>query len=106
MSVNSPILHGYAVAFGLVCELYLSCVKLGFPTNKMRQTVNYIRNVYGTYSFNCNDYDDLFELMKHDKRMFHHNQFHFTRRYWKIKIDQTASKEEIFEAFDFFRESL
>lgn len=107
LSVNSPILHGYAVAFGLVCELYLSCVKLGFPTNKMRQTVNYIRNVYGTYSFNCNDYDDLFELMKHDKKNVS-SQINFTllEDIGKIKIDQTASKEEIFEAFDFFRESL
>ena len=40
---RKPILHGYAVAYGLVVELYLSCVKTGFPTDKMRQTVQFIK---------------------------------------------------------------
>lgn len=40
------------------------------------------------------------------KRMFHHkSNFTLLEDIGKIKIDQTASKEEIFEAFDFFRES-
>lgn len=107
LAVNSPILHGYAVAFGLICELYLSCIKLGFPTEKMRQTVNYIKDVYGTYQFTCDDYDDLFELMKHDKKnISSHINFSLLEDIGKVKINQTASKEEIFEAFDFFREGL
>lgn len=107
LAVNSPILHGYAVAFGLICELYLSCIKLGFPTEKMRQTVNYIKDVYGTYQFTCDDYDDLFELMKHDKKNISSNiNFSLLEDIGKVKINQTASKEEIFEAFDFFREGL
>lgn len=48
---NNPVLHGYAVAWGLVCELYLSCRNMGFPTEKMRQTVNFIKQYYGTYTF-------------------------------------------------------
>ena len=41
---RTPVLHGYAVAWGLVCELYLSHVITGFPIDTMRQTVDYIRN--------------------------------------------------------------
>ena len=36
---RTPILHGYAVAYGLVVELYLSHMKTGFPADRLRQTV-------------------------------------------------------------------
>ena len=37
LAENRPVLHGYAVAWGIVCELYLSHLKVGFPKEKMRQ---------------------------------------------------------------------
>ena len=52
---RTPILHGYAVAYGLVVELYLSCVKTGFPTDKMRQTVQFIKEHYGKMTVTCDD---------------------------------------------------
>ena len=39
MQTGKPILHGYAVAYGIICELYLSVIKTGFPVDQMRQTV-------------------------------------------------------------------
>lgn len=65
---RKPILHGYAVAYGLICELYLSSIKALIPTDKMRQTVNFIRENYGTLGITCDDYDELIELMTHDKK--------------------------------------
>lgn len=38
LAEGRPVLHGYAVAWGIVCELYLSYIKVGFPKEKMRQT--------------------------------------------------------------------
>lgn len=105
MKHNSPILHGYAVAYGLVCELYLSCVKTGFPTDKMRQTVSYIRENYGRYAFTCDDYPELLELMRHDKKNTA-GVINFTLLggIGDIRINQTATEAEICEAFDFLRE--
>jgi len=102
---NHSILHGYAVAFGLVCELYLSCVKTGFPADVMRQTVSYIKETYGNFTFTCDDYDELIELMKHDKKNTA-GVINFTLLggIGDIKLNQTATKQEICEAFDFFRE--
>lgn len=107
MANKTPVLHGYAVAYGLICELYLSCIKLGFPASRMRQTVNYVKEIYGTYNFSCNDYDCLYELMKHDKKNVS-SKINFTllEDIGKVKINQTATESEIFEAFDFFREGL
>ena len=102
---RKPILHGYAVAFGLIPELYLSVAKTGFPTDKMRQTVTFIKENYGTLNITCDDYDELIELMHHDKK----NQngiinFTMLGGIGDIRINQTATTEEIKEALDFFRE--
>lgn len=105
MRKNAPILHGYAVAFGIVCELYLSAVKVGFPTDKMRQTVAFIKENYGTFDFTCDDYEELFSLMTHDKKNTAGIiNFTLLANVGDIKINQTATKDEIFQALDFFRE--
>jgi len=101
----SPLLHGYAVAYGIICELYLSSVKVGFPTDKMRQTVMYIRENYGTLPITCDDYDELIRLMTHDKKNTSGTiNFTLLAGIGDIRIDQTATIEEIKEVLDFLRE--
>lgn len=102
---RKPILHGYAVAYGLVVELYLCCVKTGFPLDKMRQTVSFIKEHYGRMAITCDDYPQLLELMHHDKKN-HNNDINFTLlgNIGDIRINQTATEEEIKEALDFYRE--
>lgn len=105
MRRETPCLHGYAVAWGLIGELYLSHVRVGFPVDKLRQTVNLIKEVYGTFVFTCKDYDELFALMQHDKKNCG-SEIHFTLLgdIGDIRIDCIATKEEIFEMLDFVRE--
>lgn len=102
----SPILHGYAVAYGLICELYLSTVKCGFPIEKMRQTVQYIRENYAAdLHFTCDDYPELLHLMQHDKKNVAGTiNFTLLADIGDIRLDQTATEAEIREALDFLRE--
>ena len=105
MQKGQPVLHGYAVAYGLVCELYLSAAKVSFPTDVVRQTVQYINAHYPKLPITCDDYDTLFALMKHDKKnTANHINFTLLGNIGDIRINQTATKEEIFEALDFLRE--
>lgn len=100
-----PVLHGYAVAYGLVCELFLSAVKAGFPTDKMRQTVAFINGHYGKMDITCDDYPTLLELMTHDKKnVAGAINFTLLGGIGDIRINQTATKAEIYEALDFYRE--
>ena len=105
MKSMKPVLHGYAVAYGLVCELYLSCAKTGFPVDRMRQVVRFINENYGKLPVTCDDYPTLLELMTHDKKNVGDTiNFTLLGGVGDIRINQTATKEEICEALDFYRE--
>ena len=102
---RQPVLHGYAVAWGLIVELYLSVVKCGFPQDRMRQTVSFIREHYGQLSITCKDYPELLELMHHDKKNEGETiNFTLLGAIGDIHINQTVSEEDIKEALDFYRE--
>ena len=105
MEQGRTVLHGYAVAWGLICELYLSAVKCGFPKDKLRQTVQFIRQNYGDFGIDCKQYERLYEFMTHDKK----NEggiinFTLLGDIGDIRINQQASKDDIFEMLDFLRE--
>lgn len=105
LSQGRPVLHGYAVAWGIVCELYLSSVLLGFPSAHFHPTVRFIRETYGHLSFTCKDYDRLLDYIRHDKKNVG-GQVNFTllKEIGQIRLDCHASREQICEAFDFLRE--
>ena len=102
---STPVLHGYAVAWGLVCELYLSAKLAGFPKQQLTQTIQFIRAHYGTFPFDCRHYDNLYALMTHDKK----NEagiinFTLLAAIGDIRINQHATKEAIMDMLDFYRE--
>jgi 3-dehydroquinate synthase len=104
---NRTVLHGYAVAWGLVCELYLSAKRLGFPHDKLNQTLQFIKENYGVFTFDCKQYDKLYQFMTHDKK----NQsgiinFTLMADIGDIRINQNAPREEILGMLDFYRESM
>lgn len=106
MKGGKPILHGYAVAFGMIAELYLSSLKMGFPTDRLHQTCNFIRQYYGSLPITCDDYSTLLQLMLHDKKNTS-GAINFTllADVGAIRINQTATDAEVKEALDFFREA-
>ena len=103
---NRPILHGHAVAAGIVSELFLSHKLCGFPMEKVRQVVYYIKEYYPPFYFGCKDYDMLHEFMTHDKK----NEggiinFTLLGNVGDVRINQSVTKDTILEALDFYRES-
>ena len=104
---NRPVLHGYAVAWGIICELYFSHTRVGFPKDKLRQTIQFIKDNYGVLTFDCKQYDRLYEFMTHDKK----NSagiinFTLMGEIGDIRINQSANKEEILDILDFYRETM
>lgn len=107
LSENHPVLHGYAVAWGIICELYLSHLKVGFPKDKMRQTIQFIKENYGVFAFDCKQYEQLYAFMTHDKKNTSDTiNFTLLKDIGDICINQTTDKNTIFEMLDFYRECM
>jgi len=107
LTTPRPLLHGYAVAYGLVCELFLSCVQCGFPTDTMRPAVQFVREHYGTPRITCDDYPTLIQLMRHDKKNTGDSiNFTLLSGVGQLQLNQTATTKTIEEALDFLREGL
>ena len=102
---GTPIPHGYAVAWGLVCELLLSHHYLQFPSDLITGLAQYIYRHYGAFAITCKDYETLYELMTHDKKNeAGHINFTLLQAIGHPIIDQHADKEEVFIAFDLYRD--
>ncbi|MDR2087275.1 MAG: 3-dehydroquinate synthase [Dysgonamonadaceae bacterium] len=101
--LNRPVLHGYAVAWGIVCELYLSFVKWGFDREILMKIAHFIRENYESFPFGCKHYARLYERMQHDKKN-ESGSINFTllKAPGEIEINQTASRKEIEETLDFY----
>ncbi|MDR0395607.1 MAG: 3-dehydroquinate synthase [Tannerella sp.] len=106
-SKNSPILHGHAVAAGIISELYLSYKICGMPVETVRRVTNFIKEHYPPFFFTCDDYDTIYELMTHDKKN-EGGQIFFTLlgNIGDIRIHRKISREAILDALDFYRENI
>ena len=104
---NNPVLHGHAVAAGLISELYLSYHTCGMPVELLRQVTNFVKTPYPPFVFTCDDYETVYELMTHDKKN-EAGQINFTLLgdIGDIRINQSVSKALTFESFDFYRENV
>ena len=95
------VLHGYAVAWGLLMELYLSARKCGFPAKELHQMEAYIKEHYGKFHYECRHYETLCDFMSHDKKNQGGNiNFTLLGGIGDIRINQTATKDEIEEMLD------
>lgn len=98
-----PLLHGHAVAFGMVAELYLAHMKLGFPMVLVEQLSLYAKRVYGSFEYNASDFDYLYQTMTHDKK----NQagrmnFTLLRQPGDVAINTHCEKEEVVAALNYY----
>ena len=106
MAKHQPVLHGYAVAWGLVCELYLSTKRMNFPRETFYQLMYFVRDHYGRFPLDCREYDRIYELMTHDKKNTAGIvNFTLLGDVGDIRINQTATKDEVFDMLDFYREN-
>ncbi|MDD3310224.1 MAG: 3-dehydroquinate synthase, partial [Dysgonamonadaceae bacterium] len=88
-------------------EMYLSYRLCIFTKEKLQKTIHFIQQNYGYLSITCDEYEKLYEIMTHDKKN-EGDEINFTllSDIGNVNINQTANKELIFEALDFYREAV
>ncbi len=101
---DHPVLHGYAVAYGMIAELYLSHKICNLPLEKVNELSNWLIEIYGKYSIDKNQYEALYQLMTHDKKN-EGTRVNFTLipSVGEVAINQNCDKNLIFEALDYFK---
>jgi 3-dehydroquinate synthase len=104
MKQKRPVLHGCAVAWGMIVELYLSMKKCGLNEMVIQELTDWLINIYGTFEIDHSDYEALFGLMAHDKKN-EGDQINFTliSDIGCFEINRTCDKKLIFEGLDYFR---
>ncbi|MFZ4401619.1 MAG: 3-dehydroquinate synthase [Bacteroidales bacterium] len=65
---ENPLLHGEAVAIGLICETYISVKKNGLDEQQANKIYSYIRNLFSPYIINPLNIPDILEIIKQDKK--------------------------------------
>lgn len=105
---KSPIPHGYAVAYGLVTELVLSHLQLGFPSDILHRYAAYVKVVFPGFHFTCDDYPRLLQLMHHDKKNLTAADINFTllKQIGDVNIDCIVAEDDIKSALDITRDLL
>ena len=68
LNSQQPLLHGEAIAIGMICESYLSAKVTGLPSDELKEITDVILKIYGKYSLKNEYFSDFIRLMKNDKK--------------------------------------
>jgi 3-dehydroquinate synthase len=98
-----PILHGFAVAYGIIVELYLSAKKVGLPMQQVKQISQWIIDTYEPFNIARSDYEALYLKMTKDKKN-EAGRINFTLipEIGEVEINVNCEKELIIEALNFY----
>ncbi len=95
--------HGYCVMWGMVAELYLSVIRLGFPREVLSQISHLMLEYYGRPECDCRQREKLVEWMQKDKKNRVSSEINFTllRGIGDGVWNQIVSSEELNEAIEY-----
>ena len=65
---NKKLLHGEAIAIGMICESYLSNKKRTLSISELDKIVGYILNIYNSMPINPEDIEGIINLTRQDKK--------------------------------------
>ena len=99
------LLHGEAIAAGMIMEAYLSSVKLGMPEKEIIEIQDFIIEVYGKISLSAADIDPIISLSAQDKK----NEkgiinFSLLKRIGEATYNIAVSRPEMEDALRRYRE--
>lgn len=97
---KQTLLHGEAIAAGMILEGYISLQKNLISAHEYAQVKYVITDIFGTLDFGENDLEPILELLIHDKKNEYGSiQFALLDGIGKIAINQTADNDLIGAAF-------
>lgn len=103
LSDPEPLLHGEAIAAGMICESYISSKKSGLSKSSLDEISGFIISKFGKSDFNDYNLDKVLNFMKHDKKN-ESDKINFTllNKIGQSEINHNCSFEEIIGALEYY----
>jgi 3-dehydroquinate synthase len=100
----TPLLHGEAIAIGMILESYISKEK-GLLTNEEFHQIKYtITDIFEKHIFSKNDIESIQNLLIHDKKNEYGKvQFALINGIGNTIINQSVESELIIKSFDDYK---
>lgn len=99
------LLHGEAIAVGMILEAYLSAVLEGLPKDELKDIKHTFLSRYQKVDFSSTDIDQILDLLKFDKKNSHGNiNFVLLRGIGETAIDVQVPHQLFAEAFAYYKE--
>ncbi|TRO66568.1 3-dehydroquinate synthase [Christiangramia sabulilitoris] len=100
---RNKLLHGEAIAAGMIIETFISVQLQNFPESKLQHINKVIKEMYGKEDFSIEEIEQIKELMKFDKKNERGNiNFVLLKDIGEPCIDIIVPDEVINKAFDYY----
>lgn len=98
------LLHGEAVAVGMILECYISSELTGLSKKDLEEIQNVISKIYEYVEIEEADFESIIELLKYDKKNEHGNiNFVLLETIGIPKIDCVVDNQLIIKAFEYYK---
>lgn len=98
-----PLLHGEAIAIGMLCEAWLSLQKTGLSKTEFDEITAYLKSIFPSYSISSEAYPQLLEYIRGDKKNANGSiQMVCLKSIGAAIYDISCGEEEIIAALDYY----
>lgn len=100
---RTTLLHGEAIAIGMILETFISEKLCGFPSADLNTVTAVLLNMYDKVPFDDNEIDQIIELLKYDKKNANGIvNFVLLENIGSAVVDKQVSNDLIKKAFEYY----
>lgn len=104
LNTTTPLLHGEAIAIGMICEAHLSKEVLSFSETDLSDLTQTLLNIYGHIEIPEQARDYLFDMMRKDKKNEQQRiNFSLLPKIGDVKVNCTASDEQMRNSLRYYQ---
>jgi 3-dehydroquinate synthase len=102
LETENPLLHGEAIAIGMICESYLS-QQVGLSKEELNEIQSFLIRIYGKVDLPTSAFSEMLGIMRQDKKNIG-DQINFTllESAGHGIVNQTATTNQIIEAMHYY----
>ncbi len=104
---KTTLLHGQAIAIGMIIEAYMSCEILDLPHNQYLDIKKHIENIFGKVEISLQDQEQILHWLKFDKKnTYGQIKCVLLKQIGVASYDIEVQKDLITKGFEAYREQL